>query len=98
MSEKVVLAVYDLTQGMAKNMSMMLLGQQIDAVYHSAILVYGKEYFYGGGICQEEPEKTPYGKPIEKIDLGMTEIPKEVFDEYLKELAPKYSFDKYHII
>ena len=42
MSEKVVLAVYDLTQGLAKNMSMMLVGQQIDAVYHSSIIVYGR--------------------------------------------------------
>ncbi len=42
MSEKVSLALYDITQGMAKNMSMMFLGQQVDAVYHSGLRVYGK--------------------------------------------------------
>lgn len=64
MSEKVVLALYDITNGMAKSMSMMLLGQQIDAVYHSALVVYGKEYYFGGGICSDAPGQTPFGKPI----------------------------------
>jgi hypothetical protein len=42
MSEKVTLALYDITQGMAKGLSMMMIGQQIDAVYHSALIVYGR--------------------------------------------------------
>ena len=42
MSEKVTLALYDITQGMAKNMSMMFLGQQIDAIYHSSLIVFGR--------------------------------------------------------
>lgn len=42
MSEKVTLAVYDITMGMAKNMSMMFIGQQVDAVYHTALVVFGK--------------------------------------------------------
>ena len=76
MSEKVVLALYDITQGMAKQMSMMFIGQQVDAIYHSSLIVYGKEYYFGGGICWDSPEQTPYGKPIEKIEMGATEIPK----------------------
>ena len=42
MSEKVVLGVYDITMGLAKNMSMMFLGQQVDAVYHTSLIVYGR--------------------------------------------------------
>lgn len=42
MPEKVTLALYDITMGMAKSMSMMFIGQQVDAVYHSALIVYGK--------------------------------------------------------
>jgi hypothetical protein len=42
MPEKVTLALYDITSGMAKGLSMMLIGQQIDAVYHSSLIVYGK--------------------------------------------------------
>ena len=70
MGEKVTLALYDLTGGMAKSLSMMFIGQQIDAVYHSSLIVFGKEYYFGGGICHDSPEQTPYGKPIEKIEMG----------------------------
>lgn len=42
MSEKVTLALYDITNGMAKGLSMMFIGQQIDAIYHSSLIVYGK--------------------------------------------------------
>lgn len=47
---KVVLRVYDISQGMAKALSPALLGKQIEAIYHTGIAVYGREYFYSGGI------------------------------------------------
>ena len=65
MAEKVTLLVYDITAGLAKSMSKAIVGQQIDAVYHTSLIVYGREYFYGGGICESMPKKTPYGSPIE---------------------------------
>ena len=49
--QKVIVYQYDLTQGMAKTMSRGLLGKQIEGVWHTAVCVFGKEYFYGGGIC-----------------------------------------------
>ena len=76
MAEPVTLLVYDITMGMAKGMSMMLVGQQIDAVYHTSIVVYGREYYFGGGICQSAPKQTPYGKPNEEKKIGQTELPK----------------------
>lgn len=53
MSEKVTLFAYDISMGMAKGMSMMLIGQQIDAVYHTSIVAFGREYYFGGGICND---------------------------------------------
>lgn len=64
MSEKVTLALYDITNGLAKSMSMMVIGQQVDAVYHSSLIVFGREYYFGGGICFDPPYQTPFGKPI----------------------------------
>ena len=72
MADKVTLLVYDITQGMAKGMSMMLLGHQVDLVYHTSLVVYGREYFFGGGICQMDPKQTPYGKPVEEHHIGET--------------------------
>jgi len=39
---------------MAKNLSMGFIGKQIDGIWHSSVAVYGKEYFFGGGICNSE--------------------------------------------
>ena len=45
-----------LIQGMAKGMSQMFLGKQIDGVWHTSIVVYGVEYYFGGGICTSYPK------------------------------------------
>jgi hypothetical protein len=52
---KVDLYLYDLSNGMARTMSPLLLGKQIDAIYHSGLVVYGIEYYFGGGICRGYP-------------------------------------------
>jgi hypothetical protein len=98
MAEKVTLLVYDITMGMAKGMSMMILGVQVDAVYHTSVVVYGREFFFGGGICESAVKQTPYGKPIQEIPIGETEIPREVFDDFCKDVAHKYSIDKYDVM
>ena len=66
----VTLYVYDITSGMAKSMSMMMIGQQIDAIYHTSLVVFGKEYYFGAGICADPPKSTPFGKPIQEVPLG----------------------------
>lgn len=38
----VTLNLYDLSQGMAKNMSRMIIGKQVDGIWHTGIVVYGK--------------------------------------------------------
>lgn len=51
-SVPVQLYVYDMTNGVAAVMSQMLLGQQIDGIWHTAVVVYGREFFYGGSGIQ----------------------------------------------
>lgn len=52
----VSLYLYDISNGMAKSFSPMLIGKVIEGVWHTGLVVYGKEYFYGGGICQAAPK------------------------------------------
>ena len=44
------LRVYDLSQGLARQMSAQLVGQQFDLIPHTGVEVYGLEYFFGGGV------------------------------------------------
>ena len=55
--EEVHLAIYDLSGGMARNLSAQFLGPNhaIDMIPHTALLVFGKEYFFGGGIQAVDP-------------------------------------------
>lgn len=42
--------------GMAKQFSPMFIGKTIEGVYHTSIVVYGIEFFFGGGICRGYPK------------------------------------------
>ena len=52
-------------------MSMPLLGFHLEAIYHTAIVYNGVEfYFGGGGIDQSRPGGTHLGAPMRKVKLG----------------------------
>eukprot|EP01132_Coremiostelium_polycephalum_P002376 gene2376-2938_t len=95
---KVTLHVYDLSRGLAKQFSGALFGKTIDGVWHTGIVCFGLEWYYGGGILSDSPSQTPYGVPVEAIELGETEIPRELFEEFLSGIRPKFSMNKYHLI
>ena len=45
MSQQVTLYLYDLSGGLAKSMSRAIIGQQIDGIWHTGIVVYNKVKF-----------------------------------------------------
>lgn len=87
------LLVYDLSQGLARQMSMGLLGFQLDAIYHTSILLQGREYVYDGGIVSIVPGSSHLGQPMEKIPLGTTSLPMDVIEEYLDSLRPIFTLE-----
>lgn len=94
---EVILHQYDLSQGIAKQMSVQLTGQYFEGVWHTGICVYNKEYYYGGGVSYDRMGMTPFGKPTKVISLGFTEIPEDLFMEFLRESRGEWSADKYHV-
>jgi len=99
MGFKVQVYIYDLTQGMARSLGPALLGRPLDGVWHTAIVVYGKEYFFGGsGIQWCGPGGTVMGQPGSVEDLGETDIPESVFQDYLRtQGGNRFSGDKYDL-
>lgn len=87
----VQLYVYDLSNGMARAISAALLGTQIDAVYHTSIVMDGIEYVYDGGLKTIDPGGSHLGRPIQVIDLGTTNLPLDVIMEYLESLREVYT-------
>lgn len=95
---KVQLHVYDLSQGMARAMSAQLLGKQIEGVWHTGIIAFGEEWYFGGGIQRGTPGFTHFGRPLRVLDLGETHLPREVFEEFLVDIAPRFTMQTYHLL
>ncbi|KAJ6729089.1 DESUMOYLATING ISOPEPTIDASE [Salix viminalis] len=95
---KVTLNVYDLSQGLARQLSTTFLGKAIDGIWHTGVVVYGNEYYFGGGIQHLPAGTTPYGTPIKVVDLGITHVPQDVFEEYLQDISSRYSAETYSLL
>ena len=97
MDNKVILYIYDISNGMAATFGQMVIGKHIEAIYHSSIVVFGKEFYFSGGICYDPPGTTAFGQSIKKIEMGTTEVTVEDLFEYLKAIQDKYNFNSYHV-
>ncbi|CAG8925596.1 unnamed protein product [Penicillium salamii] len=93
----VQLYVYDLSKGLARMYSLALTGTQMDAIYHTSIVLNGTEYYFGQGIQTSVPGSTHHGQPMEVVKLGTTELPSDVIEEYLGSLATIYTPESYDL-
>ncbi|KAG5950225.1 hypothetical protein E4U53_005353 [Claviceps sorghi] len=91
------LLVYDLSRGLARQMSTGLLGFQLDAIYHTSIQLNEREYVYDGGIIAIAPGSSHLGQPMEKLHLGTTRLPMDVIEEYLDSLRPIFTLEAYDL-
>ena len=96
--QTVLLYQYDLTNGMATKVAKFMTGKDVEAIWHTSLVVYGNEYFFGGGICIGQPKCTPYGIPIKESVFGKTKKTQEEFEKYLKSIDDKYNEQTYHLI
>ena len=96
--QKVSLHLYDLSQGMARAMSAQLLGKQLDGIWHTGIVAFGQEFYFGGGIQCGPPGGTHFGRPLQVIELGESHIPQELFEEFLAEISPRFTMHTYNLL
>jgi thiol-disulfide isomerase/thioredoxin len=78
-------------------MSRQFLGTQIDAVYHTSIVINNIEYYFGQGVQTCRAGATHHGRPMEIIKLGRTDLPIEVILEYLESLKEVYTAESYDL-
>ena len=102
---EVHVAVYDLSHGMARSLSAQFLGPdyQIDAIPHTGVIVYGMEYFFGGGIQCEEPTalRRSLGiAPIQTLSVGRTNVSKHEFDAWCRQKmdSGEFSMESYDLL
>lgn len=90
---EVHLLVYDLSQGLARQLSMGMLGFQVDAIYHTSIELDGLEYVYDGNVVAITPGSSHLGQPMRRLHLGKTDLPMDVIQQYLESLRKIYTVD-----
>lgn len=89
----VQLLIYDLSRGLARQMSMGILGFQLDAIYHTSILLNGREYVYDGGIIDITPGSSHLGQPMERLHLGKTELTMDIIEEYIDSVRSIFTLE-----
>ena len=95
---EVTLHVYDLSQGMAKQLSKALTGHQIDGIWHSGVVVGGIEYYWGGELIAEPAGCTQYGRPVRVVPLGVTYIPDDMIGDFIEDMRPQFNPSTYSLL
>lgn len=96
--ERVQLHLYDVTGGLARQMSPMLLGREVEGVWHTGLVVGGVEYSYGPTLRRSFPGQTPLGIPDRVLELGATAVSSGLREELIHELVQKYSPNTYDLL
>lgn len=97
----VKLYIYDLSNGSAKKYAPYIIGKNIEGIWHTGVVIYSNEYFYGGGICHLPINQFSINNdlhPTTIIDMGYTTISKDIFNQYLSSINEKFTHDKYNIL
>jgi len=69
----VELLLYDLSKGASKRFSWALLGREFEAIYHSSVLVFGSEFWYGGRVFKTVPPCVKcFGMPLMESVVKLT--------------------------
>lgn len=98
MGHRVELAVYDLSNGFARELSPAFIGKRIDGIWHTGVCVYDREYYFGGGICKDAVGSTPFGNAESRHMLGTTEKSVNEFEQFLQSIQARFSITSYHFL
>lgn len=86
---------------MARQFSLAFVGKQIDYIPHTGVYVYGREYFFGGGIQCMKQEEIPlhFGmSPVQRIPLGNTSIDRNTFHTFLRGISHRFTQSTYNFL
>ena len=95
------LAVYDLSRGMAQVLSPQILGEAIEGIWHTGLVVFGREWFFGGGI-----QVLPRGQfavsnglhPLRYENLGETSRTESELLTFLGTIRSRFTQQTYDLL
>lgn len=96
--DPVELYMYDLSRGLATMLFSAYMGKRVEGIWHTGLVLRGKEYFFSAGIQQSPAGTTAHGAPQKKVLIGYTELPDELIEEHLLGLHEKFNAATYNLI
>lgn len=99
----ITLYMYDISNGLAKQWSWLLLGQSFEGIWHTGVVVewpgQSVEFWFGGQIFQSRPATTPFGQPVHRRVIGYTYKLREEACQYIgRNLCSEFTRDNYDVI
>lgn len=82
-------------------MSQSILGQRIDGIWHTGIIVYSREYYFGGGIqvaATGQFAASNQLQPTQVLDMGTTTKTQEELGQYLRSINHLFTQNTYNLI
>ena len=97
---KISLVFYDISSSATKNLSRILFGKKIEGIWHTSILAFGYEWWYGGDCFQSRPFSTPFGATPTRIeDIGTSTRTVQELKEFVRsKMRKKYNYVSYDVI
>jgi desumoylating isopeptidase 1 len=95
---EVHLYIYDLASEAVRGMSRSLLGIELEGIWHTSIVVHGKEYYFRGGIEESAPKSTVFGVPISEMSYGSTLVTQEELQNFFSEVGSRFTEETYNIL
>ena len=95
------LAVYDLSRGMAIALSQQILGQRIEGIWHTGVIAYNAEFYYGGGIQITPPGVFTANNQMQAstiITIGQTNKTRNELDLFLTTIASRFTAYTYDLL
>lgn len=95
---KVILRIYKIGTPQMVIMLNSIAKTKFEAIWHTSIEVFNKEYYFGDRIYISEPNKTSHGKPFKTYDLGETNFSEEDFNMFLNNISKQFGPNTYNIL
>lgn len=91
-THEVCVYMYDISEGKAQ-------WAGLEGIWHTGVVVFDKEYWYGGCVFESKPEDTPFGKAQKKVPIGRTVCTRdELWNKMKRELCVEYTAENYDIL
>ena len=86
---------------MAMAMSQAILGQRIDGIWHTGLVVFSREYYFGGGIQVSNMGQFAHAhqlQPTQMLEMGHTTKTPEELGVYLRSINHQFTQFTYNLI